>query len=189
MSRSACLPMSRRGVAVWCLHLPTSTSCSIQYQPSTTCSTAKQLTVFVSALQIDPRGALLREHRSLAYTQVNSAAADQCIRWREVKGKGSPYSITERRVSELIPVLNFLAVSLQVTWVMNAAVGCHYFPPGLQLPSQPLRGLLNLKRAATNFAAWWTEAQWVWTVSLRLLPDSVAAAIWTQAPLRLSPAR
>jgi len=36
----------------------------------------------------------------------------------------------------------FLAVSLQVTWVINPAVGCHYFPPGLQLPSQPLRGLL-----------------------------------------------
>jgi len=33
----------------------------------------------------------------------------------------------------------FLAVSLQVTWVINPAVGCHYFPLGLQLPSQPLR--------------------------------------------------
>ena len=36
----------------------------------------------------------------------------------------------------------FLAVSLQVTWVINPAVGCHYFSPGLQLPSQPLRGML-----------------------------------------------
>jgi len=36
----------------------------------------------------------------------------------------------------------FLAVSLQVTWVINPAVGCHYFPPGPQSPSQPLRGLL-----------------------------------------------
>jgi len=36
----------------------------------------------------------------------------------------------------------FLAVSLQVTWVINPAAGCHYFPPGPQLPSQPLRGLL-----------------------------------------------
>ena len=27
-----------------------------------------------------------------------------------------------------------LAVSLQVTWVINPAIGCHYFPPGLQLP-------------------------------------------------------
>jgi len=43
-----------------------------------------------------------------------------------------------------------------------------------------------LKRAATRFAAWWTEARWVWTVCLRLLPDSVATAIWTQALLRLS---
>ena len=46
-----------------------------------------------------------------------------------------------------------------------------------------------LKRAATNFAAWWIEAQWVWTVCLRLLPDSVATAIWTRVLLRLSPAR
>ena len=35
----------------------------------------------------------------------------------------------------------FLAVSLQVAWVINPAVGCHNFPPGLQLPSQPLKGL------------------------------------------------
>ena len=58
------------------------------------------------------------------------------------KGKSSPYSITER--------IGFrswsrcLAVSLQVTWVINPAVGCHYFPPGLQLPPQPLRWLLPL---------------------------------------------
>jgi len=37
----------------------------------------------------------------------------------------------------------FLAVSLQVTWVINSAVGCHYFPPGLQLPSHPLRWPLS----------------------------------------------
>jgi len=29
--------------------------------------------------------------------------------------------------------------------VINPAVGCHYFPPGLQLPSQPLRGLLPFR--------------------------------------------
>jgi len=38
----------------------------------------------------------------------------------------------------------FLAVNLQVTWVINPAVGCHYFLPGLRLPSQPLRGLLPI---------------------------------------------
>ena len=43
----------------------------------------------------------------------------------------------------------FLAVSLQVTWVINPAVGCH-FPPGLQLPSQPLRGLLPIFRCLVN---------------------------------------
>jgi len=36
----------------------------------------------------------------------------------------------------------FLAASLQVTWVINPAVGCHYFSPDLQLPPQLLRGLL-----------------------------------------------
>jgi len=35
----------------------------------------------------------------------------------------------------------------------------------------------------------WTEARRVWTVCLRLLPYSIAAAIWTRALLRLSPAR
>jgi len=38
----------------------------------------------------------------------------------------------------------FLAVSLQVTWIINLTVGCHYFPPGLQLPPQPLRMLLPI---------------------------------------------
>ena len=38
----------------------------------------------------------------------------------------------------------FLAVSLQVTWVINPAVGCHYFPQGLQLPPQPLNRLLPI---------------------------------------------
>jgi len=85
--------------------------------------------------------------------------------------KGSPYSITECRVPELIPVLCSQPAGDEV---INLAVGCHYFPPDQQLPPQPLR-------AATNFAAWWTEAWWVWTVCLRLLPDSAAAAIWTQA--------
>ena len=38
----------------------------------------------------------------------------------------------------------FLAVSLQLMWVINSVVGCHYFSPGLQLPAQPLRGLLQI---------------------------------------------
>ena len=38
----------------------------------------------------------------------------------------------------------FLAVSPQVTWVINPTVGCLYFSPGLQLPPQPLRKLLPI---------------------------------------------
>ena len=96
------------------------------------------------------------------------------------KCKGSPYSITERRVPELITVLG------------SQPVGDVSHKPGGGLPllsARPAVTPATLKEAATNFAAWWTEAQWVWTVCLRLLPDSVATAIWTRALLRLSPAR
>ena len=96
------------------------------------------------------------------------------------KGKGSPYSIIERRVPELIPVLG------------NQPAGDVSHKPDCKLPllsARPAVTSTTLKRAATSFAAWWTEAQWVWTVCLRLSPDSVAATIWTRALLRLSPAR
>jgi len=59
-----------------------------------------------------------------------------------IKDKGSPYSrlpsVGFRRWSR------FFAVSLRVTWVINPAVGCHYFLPGPQLPPQPLWGLLPI---------------------------------------------
>ena len=96
-----------------------------------------------------------------------------------VKGKRSPYSITESTVSELISVLG------------SQPAGDVSHKPGGRLPllsARPAVTPTTLKRDATNFAAWCTEAQWVWTVCLRLLPDSIAAAIWTQALLRLSPA-
>ena len=83
------------------------------------------------------------------------------------KGKGSPYSITE-----LIPVLG-----------SQPAGDVSHKPDGrLPLPSaRPAVTLATLKTAATNFAAWWTEARWVWTVCLRQLRNGIAAAIWTQA--------
>jgi len=71
------------------------------------------------------------------------------------KGKGSPHSITERRVPELIPVLG-----------SQPARNVSHKPGGRQplLSARPAVTPATLKRAATNFAAWWTEAQWVWTV-------------------------
>jgi len=47
----------------------------------------------------------------------------------------SPYSIAERRVPEVIPVLG----SQPAGDVIDTAPGCHYFPPGPQLPLQPKR--------------------------------------------------
>jgi len=65
------------------------------------------------------------------------------------KGKGSPYSITERRVPELIPVL-----CSQPTRDVS-------HKPGGRLPllsARPGVTPATLKRAATNFAAWRTSA-------------------------------
>ena len=50
------------------------------------------------------------------------------------KGKGSPYSITERRVPELIPVLGSQPAG---DMSHNPAVGCHYFPPVRSYPRNP----------------------------------------------------
>jgi len=59
--------------------------------------------------------------------------------------KGNPYSITERRVPELIPVLG-----------SQPAGNVNHKPDGrLQLLSaRPGVTAATLKRAATNFAAW-----------------------------------
>jgi len=66
----------------------------------------------------------------------------------------------------------FLAVSLQVTWVVNPEVGCYYFPPGPQLPSQPSRGLLPISLLGEQRHDEYEQ------FALRLLPDCVVATIW-----------
>jgi len=61
------------------------------------------------------------------------------------KGKGSPYSITKRRVPELIPVLG------------SQHAGDVSHKPDGRLPllsARPAVTLVTLKRGATNFAAW-----------------------------------
>jgi len=61
------------------------------------------------------------------------------------KGKGSPYSITERWVQELIPVLG-----------SQPAGDVNHKPDG-RLPllsTRPAVTPATLKRVATNFAAW-----------------------------------
>ena len=61
------------------------------------------------------------------------------------KRKGSPYSITERRVPELIPDLG------------SQPAGDVSHKPGCRLPllsARPAVTPATLNRAATNFAAW-----------------------------------
>ena len=69
-----------------------------------------------------------------------------------VIGKSSPYSITERRVPELIQVLG------------SQPAGDVSHKPGGRLPLLSARPAVipaTLKRAAASFAAWRAEAQWV----------------------------
>jgi len=118
---------------------------------------------------------LTRQFASITYWAwrfLNIDISQDSVSTRLRCGKCSPYSITERRVSDLIPVLG------------SQPAGDVTHKPGGRLPlvsARPAVTPATLKRAATNFAAWWTETQWVWTVCLRLLPDSVATAICTRA--------
>ena len=67
-----------------------------------------------------------------------------------MRKKGSPYSITERRVPELIAVLD------------SQPAGDVSHKLGGRLPllsARPAVTPATFKRAATSFAAWWTEAQ------------------------------
>ena len=89
--------------------------------------------------------------RGFAASHVQQSCL-QCNRSRRVvvmtvykKGKGSPYSITERRVPELIPVFG------------SQPAGDASHKPGGKLPllsARPAVTPTTLKRAATNFAAW-----------------------------------
>jgi len=76
----------------------------------------------------------------------------------------------------------FLAISLQVTRVIHPVVSISHKPDG-RLPllsARPAVTPATLNSAATNFAAWWTEAWWVWTVCLRRYPT----ASWVRFELR-----
>jgi len=58
------------------------------------------------------------------------------------KGKSGPYSITERRVPELIPVLGSQP-ACDVSHKPGGRLPL-YFPSGMQLPKQPLREVLPI---------------------------------------------
>jgi len=89
-----------------------------------------------------PRGAdshFVYRQRGSAWTarlSLTTSKCTECMSAVKRKGKG-------RVAHTRLPSVGFrswsrsLAVSLQVTWVINMAVGCHYFPPGLQLPRNP----------------------------------------------------
>jgi len=95
--------------------------------------------------------ALARSNEATEVTTGSQEPQGQCYSGRfshktsSKKGKGSPYSITERRVLELIPVLG-----------SQPASNVNHKPSG-RLPllsARPVVTLATIKRAATNFAVW-----------------------------------
>jgi len=88
----------------------------------------------------------------MAATSVHAdlAGTETTARWtptsaHRVSKKASPYSITERRVPELIPVLG------------SQPAGDVSHKPDARLPllsARPAVTPATLKRAATSFAAW-----------------------------------
>ena len=96
----------------------------------------------VDAVTADRCPTLLPPPDTLRYTlyQTRSSYSSST----EVK-QGSPYSITDRRVPELIPLLG------------SQPAGDVSHKPGSRLPllsARPAVTPATLKRAATNFAAW-----------------------------------
>ena len=82
---------------------------------------------------------------SNAVTTMPSGQHYGSVPSKKNEGKGSPYSITERRVPELIPVLG------------SQPAGDVSHKPDSRLPllsTRPAVTPATLKRAATNFAAW-----------------------------------
>ena len=79
-----------------------------------------------------------------AYRPTPTETPNQSPSCRAVRSTVKKVKVARTRLPsvEFLSWSRFLAVSLQVTWAINPVVGCHYFPPGLQLLSQPLRGLL-----------------------------------------------
>jgi len=84
-------------------------------------------------------------HTKSVATATSLGGSKNLLQIVYLKGKGSPYSITERRIPEMIPVLG------------SQPAGDVSHKPGGRLPLLSVRPAVTpatLKRAATNFAAW-----------------------------------
>ena len=79
-------------------------------------------------------------HKIMHKSRERHCCVDGSVCLRSVKGKGSPYSVAERRVPELIPVLG------------SQPAGDVSHKPGSRLPLLSSRPAVN--PATLNFAAW-----------------------------------
>jgi len=102
----------------------------------------------------------------------------------DVKGKGFPYSLPSvgPRADPSVQ-----AVTPQVTigpYFIHLAVGCHYFSPGLRLPSQPQS--ITAPWLVPSYTAWWQRH-----IGVNNLPKVVISfalsKIWTHILLIASP--
>jgi len=114
------------------------------------------------------------------YTRISSACQLSVFSFfvtPSTPGKKVKFSHTRYRAldPELIPVYRQSARR----WLEanHLAVGCHYFPPGLRLPSQPK--IITAHRPVPNYTAWWQRH-----MRVSSLPEAVT---WKQNGWDLNP--
>ena len=97
-------------------------------------------------------------------------------RWDDIKN--SSHTRYRALGPELIPV--YRQSARRWLSVSNPAVGCHYFPPGLQLPPQPQS--ITASWPVPSYTAWWQSR-----IGESNLPKVVTqlcpSKIWTHDPL------
>ena len=110
----------------------------LQHGARSTAATIDRYLLSAKRSAVNPPAAIAADDRWDRQTDGRTTA------WVK-KGKGSPYSITERRVPELIPVLG-----------SQPSGDVSHKPDGTLplLSARPAVTLATLKRAAANFAAW-----------------------------------
>ena len=103
--------------------------------------------IFIAAIYITPEPGAKAPWSETQWPGLDAGTTDgYTLGWhRPYNKKGSPYSITECRVTQLIPVLG------------SQPAGDVNHKPGSRLPLLSTRSAVtpaSIKRVATNFAAW-----------------------------------
>jgi len=132
-------PHPRRGTAIFQRRVVVFPQCNAPGRRSTS-GTAGRAVIRANCFLITP---IARRAHAKTLTPSSCPTPRHFSRRQSPRRKQPYFCKTVKLAHTRLPSVGFrswsrfLAVSLQVTWVINPAVGCHYFQPGLQLPRNP----------------------------------------------------